>query len=72
MEGLAVEVGEVKSLVGAEEARWGDEGLAIVVPQVCPVTEVGPREFLLSGFGGVWLAGSQNLRMGVGMNVCGG
>lgn len=57
MEGLTVEVGEEEGPVGAEEAGRGDEGLAVVVPQVCPVTEVGPRELFLSGFGGGRLAG---------------
>ena len=56
MEGLAVEVGEVEGLVGAEEARRGDERLAIVVLKVRPVAEVGPRELFLSGLRGIWLA----------------
>ena len=56
MEGLAVEVGEVEGFVGAEEAGRGNEGLAVVVLEVGPVTKVGPRDLLLSGFVGVWSA----------------
>ena len=40
VEGLAVEVGEVEGLVGAEEAGRGDEGFAVVVLEVGPVAEV--------------------------------
>lgn len=44
-EGLAVEVGEEERELRLEESWWGNEGFALVVLQVAPISEIRSRYF---------------------------